>query len=219
MPDHTNADILALNSGSSSLKFGLYKRGAEDEQLLLQGSAQGIGRESGTLEIRAAGAEQLLSQSHVLESQHHALTKLADALHQQLHVEPVAVGHRIVHGGPHLREHQAITPAVMAKLEAARYFAPLHIPQELKLVQQAQKSFPGALHVACFDTAFHRTLPEVAAHLPLPKRYFEQGVIRYGFHGLSYESLVHRLGRELPPRAVFAHLGNGCSVAAVLDGK
>ncbi len=219
MPDAASADILALNSGSSSLKFGLYKRGSSDEELLLQGSAQGIGRDSGTIEIRTASGEQLVAQAHVLESQQHALAKLADVLSQQMRIAPVCVGHRIVHGGPHLRQHQPITPAVMATLEAATYFAPLHIPQELALVKQAQASFPGALHVACFDTAFHRTLPDVAAHLPLPRRYFEQGVIRYGFHGLSYESLVHRLGNELPRRAVFAHLGNGCSLAAVMDGK
>jgi acetate kinase len=212
-------DIVVLNSGSSSLKFGLYRRGGQDEEVVLNGSAQGIGRETGSIEIRSATGEQLAAQDHLLESQHDALQKLASVLKQHIHVAPTAVGHRIVHGGPHLRQHQPITPAVMATLETATHFAPLHIPPALNLIRQAQQSFPDALHIACFDTAFHQTLPDTASRFPLPSRYAEQGVIRYGFHGLSYESLVHRLGPDLPRRAVFAHLGNGCSLAAVLDSK
>lgn len=211
--------ILAFNSGSSSLKFGLFKPGAGDEQLLLEGSAEGIFRESGTIQIRSAAGDQFLAQDHVLESQHDALTKVAAVLQAHMPAPPVAVGHRLVHGGPHLRKHQQLTPEVIAELEAATHFAPIHIPQALTLIRQAQEIFPGIPQFACFDTAFHRTMPEVAAHLPLPRRYFEAGVIRYGFHGLSYESLVYRLGNSLPRRAVFAHLGNGCSVAAVQDGK
>jgi len=212
-------DILVLNSGSSSLKFGLYRRSQDGEEVVMNGSASGIGRESGTIEVRSASGEQLASQDHVMESQHDAFAKVADIIKKKMSVAPVAVGHRVVHGGPDLREHQPITEEVMAKLELATHFAPLHIPPALKLIRQAQQTFPNALHIACFDTAFHRTLPAVAARLPLPARYSEQGVIRYGFHGLSYESLVHRLGRDLPRRTVFAHLGNGCSLAAVLDGK
>ena len=211
--------ILVLNSGSSSLKFGLYRRGPEDEELVLEGSSEGIGRESGGVHIRSADGQVLLAQDNVLESQRDALSKLASALSEHLHAAPVAVGHRVVHGGPHLREHQRLTPEVLEQLQAAVHFAPLHIPQALELIQQAQQIFPECPQFACFDNAFHRTMPEVATHLPLPRRYFEQGVIRYGFHGLSYESLVHRLGSDLPRRAVFAHLGNGSSLAAVLEGK
>ncbi|HEU5401086.1 MAG TPA: acetate/propionate family kinase [Terriglobales bacterium] len=217
MADQDN--ILVLNSGSSSLKFGLYTRGEREEEVVLNGSAKGIGRENGAIEVRSAAGEQLALQAHDLESQHDALTKLAEIVKKHMRVEPVAVGHRIVHGGPYLRDHQPITTAVMEKLERARHFAPLHIPPALTLIRQAQQTFPNALHIACFDTAFHRTLPDVAARFPLPARYSEQGVIRYGFHGLSYESLVHRLGPDLPRRAVLAHLGNGCSLAAVFDGK
>ena len=93
------------------------------------------------------------------------------------------------------------------------------MPQALKLVQQALQIYPGVPHFACFDTAFHQTMPEVARQFPLPRRYMEEGVIRYGFHGLSYESIAHQLGKSLPQRAVFAHLGNGCSLCAVRDGK
>jgi acetate kinase len=105
------------------------------------------------------------------------------------------------------------------ELRAARHFAPVHIPQALSLITSAQSIFPDAAQFACFDDAFHRTLPEVAAHLPIPQRYFDAGIRRFGFHGLSYESLVHHFGAQLPARAIFAHLGNGASLCAVLDGK
>jgi acetate kinase len=212
-------DILVLNSGSSSLKFGLYRRGERDEELILNGSAKSIGRAGGSIEVRSETGEQLASQDHIMESQHDALRKITEIVNNRGRVQPIAVGHRIVHGGPHLREHQPITATTMAQLQRAIHFAPLHIPLAIELIRQAQQSFPDAVHIACLDTAFHRTLPEIAARFPLPARYYEQGVIRYGFHGLSYESLVHRLGPNLPRRAVFAHLGNGCSLAAVLDGK
>lgn len=214
-----NNAILVLNSGSSSLKFGLYRQEGEDEGTLLEGSAEGVGRESGSIHIRSSDGTSLLSEEHILESQTEALQKLASALNAYLHVAPVAVGHRIVHGGPHLREHQRLTPEVLAQLQDAVHFAPLHIPQALTLVKQAQKIFPKSLHFACFDTAFHRTMPEVASHLPLPIRYFEQGVIRYGFHGLSCESVVDRLRNALPQRMIICHLGNGSSVTAVRNGK
>jgi acetate kinase len=118
-----------------------------------------------------------------------------------------------------LCRHQVITPQVLEQLGSAVHFAPLHIPQALSLITAAQAIFPRAMHFACFDTAFHQTIPEVAAHLPLPQRYFDAGVRRYGFHGISYESLVHHFGAKLPKRAIFAHLGNGASLCAVRDGR
>jgi acetate kinase len=140
-------------------------------------------------------------------------------LTEQHHARPSAVGHRVVHGGPHLRAHQRITADVRRQLHDAVHFAPLHIPPALALIDEAEKIFDDAPHFACFDTAFHATLPPRAAHLALPRRYAEAGVMRYGFHGLSYESLVTRLGADLPARAVFAHLGNGSSVCALRDGQ
>jgi acetate kinase len=125
----------------------------------------------------------------------------------------------VVHGGPKLREHQLITPQVLEQLRGAIHFAPLHIPQAIKLIEAAQSAFPSAQHFACFDNAFHQTIPEVAAHLPVPQRYFDAGIRRYGFHGLSYESLVNHFGVELPERAIFAHLGNGASLCALRKGK
>ena len=210
--------ILVLNSGSSSLKFGVYYRGANDEEPLLTGSAAGIGRDNGTLHIRSSSGERLLQRDGILESQVDALAAVAAAIREHMHASPWAVGHRVVHGGPKLRRHQLITPQVMDDLRSATHFAPLHIPQALSLIASAQSIFPEAKHFACFDDAFHRTIPEVASHLPLPQRYYDAGIRRYGFHGLSYESLVHHFGDQLPERAIFAHLGNGSSLCALRDG-
>jgi acetate kinase len=211
--------ILVLNSGSSSLKFGLFRHAGDDESLLLEGSAEGIGRDDGSLRIKAPDGQVLVQQERVLESQIDALQKLAQVLTEQHHARPSAVGHRVVHGGPHLRAHQRITADVRRQLHDAVHFAPLHIPPALALIDEAEKIFDDAPHFACFDTAFHATLPPRAAYLALPRRYAEAGVMRYGFHGLSYESLVTRLGADLPARAVFAHLGNGSSVCALRDGQ
>jgi acetate kinase len=210
--------ILALNSGSSSLKFAIYRRGATDEEALLMGSAEGIGHSNGSLHIRSSDGKALILREGILESQSDALSALGAALQEHIHTAPVAVGHRIVHGGPKLLTHQLITPQLLDQLRSATHFAPLHIPQALTLIASAQSIFPSATHYACFDDAFHRTIPEVASHLPLPQRYFDEGIRRYGFHGLSYESLVHHFGKNLPERAIFAHLGNGASLCALRDG-
>jgi acetate kinase len=212
--------ILALNSGSSSLKFGVYGRGADDgeEKPLLAGSAEGVGHSNGSLHIRSSDGGAMVARECIHESQTDALATLAKELRDHIHATPVAVGHRVVHGGPKLRTHQLITPQLLDQLRSATHFAPLHIPQALALIASAQSIFPSASHFACFDDAFHRTLPEIASHLPIPQRYFDAGVRRYGFHGLSYESLVHHFGARLPGRAIFAHLGNGASLCALRNG-
>ncbi len=210
--------ILVLNSGSSSLKFGIYRPGATDEEPLLTGSAEGIGRQNGALHIRSADGTTLLQRDCIHESQSDALGALAAAIREHIDATPVAVGHRVVHGGPKLYKHQLITPQVLDQLRAATHFAPLHIPQALSLIAAAQSIFPSAAQFACFDDAFHQTIPGVASHLPLPQRYFDAGIRRYGFHGISYESLVHHFGAKLPERAIFAHLGNGSSLCALRNG-
>jgi acetate kinase len=139
-------------------------------------------------------------------------------MQEHAHVTPFAVGHRIVHGGPKLCAHQRITPKVLDELRLATHFAPLHIPQALTLIAAAQSIFPSAAHFACFDDAFHQMMPETASRLPIPKSYFDAGIRRYGFHGISYESLVHYFGGKLPQRAIFAHLGNGSSLCALRNG-
>lgn len=213
-----DVDILVLNSGSSSLKFGLFRPGAQDEAMLLQGSAEGIGRERGSLRIQDAEGTAVLDEEHILESQPEALKRIASVLGRQAGNPIAAVGHRIVHGGPHLQEHQRITPEVVRTLRSSVHFAPLHIPLALSLLEQAEQVFPVP-QFGCFDTAFHRTMPEVAYHLPVPARFFDQGVRRYGFHGLSCESVLHQLAARLPARVIIAHLGNGASVTAIRDGR
>jgi acetate kinase len=210
--------ILVLNSGSSSLKFGIYYRGATDEEPFLTGSAEGVGRANGTLHIRSSSGKPLVQRDAILESQTDALAAIAAAIREHIHTTPLAVGHRVVHGGPKLRTHQLITPQVMDELRLATHFAPLHIPQALSLIASAQSIFPEAKHFACFDDAFHHTIPEVGSHLPLPQRYYDAGIRRYGFHGLSYESLVHHFGDQLAERAIFAHLGNESSLCALRNG-
>lgn len=209
--------ILALNSGSSSLKFGLFAPADDGEKMLLSGSAEAFANARGTLQIR--GADGALLHSREVDSQAEAVQVLAAMIEQQFSVTPMAVGHRIVHGGPHLRTHCLLTPQVLEQLESAVHFAPLHIPLALALLRQAQRTFASSLHFICLDTAFHRSMPEVASHLPLPQPYFEQGVLRYGFHGLSFESVVRRLGPEIPRRVVVAHLGNGVSLCAIENGR
>jgi acetate kinase len=216
--DKKDGPILVLNSGSSSLKFGIYRPGATDEEPLLAGGAEGIGRDNGTLHIRSSDGKPLLQRDCIHESQSDALGALAAAIRQHIDTTPVAVGHRVVHGGPKLCRHQVITPQVLDHLRSAIHFAPLHIPQALSLIATAQSIFPSAAQFACFDDAFHQTIPEVASHLPLPQRYFDAGIRRYGFHGISYESLVHHFGAKLPERSIFAHLGNGSSLCALRNG-
>jgi acetate kinase len=211
--------ILVLNSGSSSLKFGIFRAGSTDEVPLLTGTAEGIGRINGALNIVAADGTTLVRRESIHESQSDALAALASFIREHIDSTLVSVGHRVVHGGPKLVRHQIITPQVLDQLRSATHFAPLHIPQALSLIATAQSIFPSALQYACFDTAFHQTIPEVASHLPIPQPYFDAGIRRYGFHGISYESLVHHLGAKLPRRAIFAHLGNGSSLCALLDGR
>lgn len=212
--------ILAVNSGSSSLKFGLYQQDASGkEQAVLSGAADGVGRANGSLKIKDVSGKPLVQRDGALKTQGEALRAIDEEIRTHLHTSPAAVGHRVVHGGPKLIAHQRITPLVLEQLRAAVHFAPLHIPEALKLIDEAEKTFTSAAQVVCFDDAFHQTIPEVTAHLALPRKYFDAGVRKYGFHGLSYESLVHHFGDRLPERAIFAHLGNGASLCAVRGGK
>lgn len=215
----TDALILAVNSGSSSLRIGFYRIVDREEQPLLTGIADGIGRSDGHLRLFDSTGSPLLSQDDIAESQPEALRKLVELSRTRLPRAPIAIGHRIVHGGPELTQHQPVTEKLLHTLEGAVHFAPLHIPISLRLIRQAQGLFPSCPNIACFDTAFHRTLPAVARRIPLPDPYPRLGLHRYGFHGLSYESVVHRLGAKLPPHTIVAHLGNGSSLCALRSGQ
>jgi acetate kinase len=211
--------ILALNSGSSSLKFGLYHVGSTCVDVLLTGEAESIGDKEGRFVARNSRNEVLVSEAAVVPGQREAIVRIAKLLTDVKMPAPIAVGHRIVHGGPKLRRHCLIDDEVLRQLEAASAFAPLHIPSALSVIGFAREHFSAATQVACFDTAFHADLPEVARVLPIPKELQLEGIQRYGFHGLSCESIVRQLGNDLPDRLIIAHLGNGASVTAVKAGK
>jgi acetate kinase len=214
----SKVSILVINGGSSSLKFGLYTDENDEEQPLLDGLADGIGRADGKLELRDANGRVLSAEHCSLSSQAEAFDRAAPLLKQFSSGEPSAVGHRVVHGGPRLAAHQLITPPVLLELSDCVHFAPLHIPMVLQLIKQAERLYPNIPQFACFDTAFHRTIPERAGRFAIPRELFDEGIRRYGFHGLSYESIVYQLGDRLPNRTVIAHLGNGASLAAVENG-
>jgi acetate kinase len=213
--------ILAINSGSSSLKFGLYRppRAGEDPAPVLTGGAVGIGHTNGHLQIKDDKGAPLVDEPYRLDSQGHALAEVLKTIDRASQPRPSMIGHRIVHGGPHLREHQRITEGLIRTLEAAVHFAPLHIPPAVKLIRETTKLLPDVPQYACFDTAFHRTMPETSRHYPLPEELYKKGVERFGFHGISYESLLYRIGDELPDRVVAAHLGAGASLVALFRGR
>jgi acetate kinase len=215
----SDVNVLALNSGSSSLKFGLYRVGSSRTEMLLSGEAQSIGDEQGKFYAQDSRENALLSETVSIPSQREAIIRIGRFLADSKMPAPAAIGHRIVHGGPNLRQHCLINDSVQRQLEAATAFAPLHIPSALSVIRFAQEHFPGLPQVACFDTTFHAELAEVARVLPISKELQLEGIQRYGFHGLSCESIVHQLGNGLPNCLVIAHLGNGASVTAVKGGK
>ena len=210
--------VLVINSGSSSLKFGLFESARGEIRPLVRGTADGIGSDLGKVSLQSAEGNVLYNEPHAVRDQAHALELVAAQLSAQGLPAATAVGHRIVHGGPALREHQKITPLVLEQLEAAAHFAPLHVPAAVALIREAQRLFPGVPQFACFDTAFHRSLPEAAARFALPEKFWKDGVRRYGFHGLSCESILHTLGAARPARLIVAHLGNGASITAIANG-
>lgn len=214
-----DALVLAVNSGSSSLKFGLFAERNGEEAVVLRGGADGVGQPNGKLRVEDGAGKVLLDESYTLNTQANALEESVRALLKFSGAAPVAVGHRVVHGGPHLRQHQRITEELIRTLEAAVHFAPLHIPAAVELIKETERLLPEAQQFACFDTAFHATMPESSSMYALPPEIRDKGVQRYGFHGLSYESIVHRLGAKIPARVVCAHLGSGASLAALRDGK
>jgi acetate kinase len=216
VPDES---ILVINTGSSSLKFGVYNPDHDGVRLVLEGLAEGIGHDGGKLELKDHLGRVLRSESCVIATQGDALDRAIQWLADIPKTYPSAIAHRVVHGGPRLTAHQRITPGVIQELKACVHFAPLHIPVALELIEGAERAYPKVPQFACFDTAFHSTIPEVASRFPIPPALFDEGIRRYGFHGLSYESIVHQLRANLPSRTVIAHLGSGASLAAVKDGQ
>ena len=214
-----SATILVINSGSSSLKFSLYAVEANGLTTLFTGAADGVGKAEGELTIKDGGGSEVFHEAARHGTQNDAFDHASSEIERLGHGRPAAIGHRIVHGGPRLREHTAISAEVLTILTESIHFAPLHLPTELAMIRVTQQRYPGVPQFACFDTAFHRTMPAVATTYALPLRYREAGVQRYGFHGLSYESIVSALAPNVPARLVVAHLGSGASLCALQNGR
>ena len=208
--------ILALNSGSSSLKFGVYDVADNAATAILSGEAEWRGA-TGTIRANDRAGNPLPLPQRKVATQDEAVAAIA-ALLDQLSLPVHAVGHRVVHGGPDCRRHCVIDVSVMTRLQSAAEFAPLHVPPALSIIRYAQSRFHGLPQVACLDTAFHSTMPDVARIFALPRELRAEGVKRFGFHGLSCESILRQL-RQTPERLVIAHLGNGASISAVHNGR
>jgi acetate kinase len=215
--------ILTINGGSSSIKFAIYqvheplKRG-------VYGKVDRIGLSGTNLAFHDPATNQQVSRTLTAIDHESAANALIDWLEEQKgFVSVQAVGHRVVHGMQHTAP-ELVTQGLLDELHSISPYDPDHLPREIQLIETFRQRNPKLPQVACFDTAFHRTMPRVAKLLPIPRRYDAMGVQRYGFHGLSYAYLMEELTRLGDPaattgRVILAHLGNGASMAAVRDGK
>lgn len=215
--------MLAINGGSSSIKFALFEL-KNGPRRRLAGSIDRIALADGTLKARDERTCETIRTPLTAPDYANAVDQLLAWLGSRVDLGTLAaVGHRIVHGGPSMIEPCWIDDKVLAELRRLSPFDPEHLPGEIELVEAFRKSTPHMRQAACFDTAFHRQLPPVARLLAIPRKYAEKGVRRYGFHGLSYSYLMEELARLDPVvaagRVVLAHLGNGASMCAVSAGK
>jgi len=205
--------ILCLNSGSSSLKFALYRMG-DGQELVLEGAVERIGLPGGRFWARRAAGD-------VVFDEHRDFAATRDAVKAVFQKDgptvatPDAVGHRVVHGGPDHVKPERVTRELLESLQTLIGFAPLHLPSEIQVMRFIGQVEPDVPQVACFDTAFHRGMPDVAQRFSIPRRFWHHGLRRYGFHGLSYEYIISTLGAEADGRIIIGHLGNGASLAAV----
>lgn len=211
--------ILCINVGSSSCKFALYSVSSGAESVVAEGAADRIGFSRGTLRIRDANGRPIAESDRDLARSQIAVDALFDEFERLKLPRLDAVGHRIVHGGAHHVAPEIITPALIADLKRLIPFAPLHMPGGIEGIEAVAARHPKLPQVACFDTAFHRGMPDRAERLPLPRELWDAGVRRYGFHGISYEYIMQALGADVPGRLIIAHLGNGASMAAVENGR
>ncbi len=218
--------ILTVNGGSSSIKFAVYPVGAgkPDDRPELSGSMEGIGTHRCRLKAVDAASRLICSKKVHARNHHHAAKVMVEFLRATLLSSSIsAVGHRVVHGGIHLNRHTRITAGIIRELKQSVPLDMAHLPREIILIESMIAAYPGAMQVACLDTAFHRTLPPVARLYAIPRKFARQGLRRYGFHGLSYSFLMEELWRMTPAKAkgrvILAHLGSGASMAAVSNGR
>lgn len=218
--------ILVVNAGSSSIKFQLFLvRKGGDLERHLKGQIEGIGTRPHLI-AKAPKGDVLIDKTWPaleVDDVPAALDRVIDFLRSHVGKLPIAIGHRVVHGGPRFSEPVIVSEAVVDQLQDYVPLAPLHQPNNLRPIRVVMERQPHLLQVACFDTAFHRGHPDVADRYALPEAYYTAGIRRYGFHGLSYEYISGRLGEEFPElakgRVVVAHLGSGASMCALSNGK
>jgi acetate kinase len=219
-----SARIVTINGGSSSVKFAVFSAGNPPVRML-SGQVEQIGQGGSRLVATGAAGEKVEDRSIDAATHEQAAEQLIEWLATKVGLQNVkAIGHRVVHGGVHLVEHQLIDDELVEELRRTQPLDLAHLPREIALIEAFRKRFAGVPQVACFDTAFHRDLPRVARLLPIPRKYDAAGVRRFGFHGLSYTYLMEELARVAGESAshekvILAHLGSGASMAAVKDGK
>jgi len=209
--------VLVLNAGSSSLKFALFG-GSSPPARILTGVIDRIGSPKASFTFKHIACRQMERVEIPVDTHASGLEYLLQRISETTGMADVsAFGHRVVHGGVRYREPQRVDGGMLDELRRISLFDPEHLPAEIALMENLAARFPNLPQIACFDTAFHSTMPRVARLLPIPRRYEAKGLQRYGFHGLSYEYLMTQPG--LNGRVILAHLGNGASLAAVRDGQ
>jgi acetate kinase len=215
-------NILTINGGSSSIKFAIYNE--ENLSPILNGEVENIGSQKTSLHYYNVITKQKNSLDINVTEQNEIIHFLIDWLEKQDGIDFVkSIGHRIVHGMDHT-EPEKITGALINELKKISDYDPEHLPEEIKLIEIFLKRFPALIQIACFDTSFHTSMPTVAKLLPIPRHYYNMGIKRYGFHGLSYSYLMEELNKltnnkSASEKIIIAHLGNGASVAAIKNGK
>ncbi|HSR12592.1 MAG TPA: acetate/propionate family kinase, partial [Thermodesulfobacteriota bacterium] len=224
MADRSSNRILTINSGSSSIKFSLYDMG-KGETGILQGEAKGIGLPSGSFRVEGGSGPGSIREPAAFRDHASALNRIVDYLrHEPAAGDLSGVGHRLVHGGRKFIEPHLITVDLIRELNRLIPLAPDHLPHEIEAVRSFRQHYPRMKNVACFDTAFHTHMPGIAKVYPLPRGLRSQGILRYGFHGLSFEYITSELkkgekGKTRRSRIIVAHLGNGASMAALRGGR
>jgi len=212
--------ILAINCGSSSLKFSLYDLHSLEYEL--SGAITHIATTVGTFRIKDKNDKLLKRDLKFYNSQDAAIREVVNWLKVNQHKYPLAaIGHRLVLGGPHRHDTELVTDELIAELNNYIYLAPNHLPEEIDAIKVFKEAFEGIPQIVCYDTAFHADMPKCTKYYPLPLVYKKAGLMRYGFHGLSYEYVLSKLtdiqvdGKKI----IIAHLGSGSSMAAVMNGK
>ena len=225
----SNTGVLVLNAGSSSLKFAVFQvmENADDFVVTLRGQISAIGSAPvfrAWIKTEATDGQSISNAAEEIGNHQQAIAYALSWIEQHadgLHL--IGVGHRVVHGGPDRRSPALVTTELLEELDALSVLAPHHQPHNLAAIRAVAETAPNLSQVACFDTAFHATQDSIARCLPLPRALREQGLQRYGFHGLSYEFITGAVPdyneNYLPQRLIVAHLGNGASLCAIRDGK